>query len=246
MSDLILTEQAVPPTPAAGKADIYVDSVTKMLSMKNDAGIVSSYSQHDGWISDPFTWTYASASSFTVDGNRTAIFIFGIRLKWVQSAAVKYGIVASSSYSAGTNLTTVNIIENSNFTVLNAAITNNYYSYLDLPFAFPGRFNYAPTLTGLSGYSNALFSLSGKIMTLMFSANSINVTTTAPNFTLPTGLVPMFSLPMPLSIQVGGVWIVSAFSLYAPSSIYKTAALGAWLGTETSVSIRLSVSCLIA
>jgi hypothetical protein len=41
MSDIILTTEVAPSTPSAGTADIYVDSTTKKLCSKDDAGVVT-------------------------------------------------------------------------------------------------------------------------------------------------------------------------------------------------------------
>lgn len=41
MADILLDVQSPPPTPAAGQAVIYVDSVSKRLSTKDDAGLVA-------------------------------------------------------------------------------------------------------------------------------------------------------------------------------------------------------------
>ena len=102
-----------------------------------------------GWINDANTWTYASASTFTVAGDQRATFTKGTRLKWTQTT-VKYGVVASSSYNAGTDTTTVTIVVNTDYTIANAAISANYFSYLDNPLNWPGWFNYTASYTGFS------------------------------------------------------------------------------------------------
>lgn len=43
MADFMLTTQAAPATPTAGSAMVYVDSTTKKLATKDDAGVVVSY-----------------------------------------------------------------------------------------------------------------------------------------------------------------------------------------------------------
>lgn len=100
-----------------------------------------------GWIPSPLTWTYASASSFTVAGDVTAILTKGTYLKFTQTTT-KYAVVASSSYSSPN--TTVNIIVNTDYTIANAAISNPYYSYAANPQGWPGWFNYNPTRFGYS------------------------------------------------------------------------------------------------
>jgi hypothetical protein len=98
----------------------------------------------DGWIDDQFeTWTYASASTFTVPGDQTARFTIGTKLKFTQTS-VKYAVVLASSYSAPN--TTVTIMVNTDYTIANAAISANYHSYATNPQGWPGWFNLtAPT-----------------------------------------------------------------------------------------------------
>jgi hypothetical protein len=98
----------------------------------------------DGWTADTNTWTYASASTFTVSGDLTAIFQTGTKLKFTQTTT-KYAVVISSSYSAPN--TTVTIAVNTDYTIANAAITSPNYSYLENPQGWVGWFNYTPTIT---------------------------------------------------------------------------------------------------
>lgn len=99
----------------------------------------------DGWINDTNTWTFATASTFTIAGDQTAIFTKGTKLKYTQTTA-KYAYVASSSYGAPN--TTVTIMISSDYTLANAAITSPAYSYADNPQGFPGWFNFTPTYGG--------------------------------------------------------------------------------------------------
>lgn len=102
----------------------------------------------DGWVDDSAaTWTYASATTFTVTGDRTAIFSKGTRIKLTQTTA-KYFVVVGSSHAAGT--TTVTISGGTDYTLTNAAISANYYSYTSNPQGYPDWFAYTPTWTGAS------------------------------------------------------------------------------------------------
>lgn len=102
----------------------------------------------DGWTADVNTWTYASATTFTITGqNLTTTYTKGTRLKLTQTT-VKYFVVVGSSFGGGN--TTVTITGGSDYTLANAAITANYYSYQASPQGYPGFFNYTPTATGLS------------------------------------------------------------------------------------------------
>lgn len=103
--------------------------------------------QWDGWITVSDTWTYASATSFTISGvDRTAIFKPGTLLKFTNNSITVYGTVSSSSFSTNT---TVNLMTNADYSINNSAITNPQYSYMRPP-DFPSAFNYAPSWGGFS------------------------------------------------------------------------------------------------
>lgn len=105
------------------------------------AGIPSPGS--DGWVTSADTWVYASASTFTISGvDRTAIYTKGTRLRFKQGGAYKYAVVLSSSFSTNT---TVTIAINTDYTIANATITDNYYSYQISPQGYPDWFAYTPT-----------------------------------------------------------------------------------------------------
>lgn len=96
----------------------------------------------DGWTTSTDTWTYASASTFTIAGvDRTAIYTKGTRLKFTQTT-VKYAVVVASSFSTDT---TVTIAVNTDYTIANATITAPYYSHQNGPAGYPVLFNWTPT-----------------------------------------------------------------------------------------------------
>lgn len=98
-----------------------------------------------GWVDPSEAWTYVSASTFTVPGDQTIKYSKGTRLKFTQTT-VKYAVVISSSYGAPN--TTVTILVNTDYTIANAAITANYYSYAINPQGYPDWFiKAAPTFT---------------------------------------------------------------------------------------------------
>lgn len=102
-----------------------------------------SLSAEEGWIESNDTWVYASASTFTIAGvDRTTTYQKGTKLRWKQGGGYKYGVVASSSFSTNT---TVTIIVNTDYTIANAAITDNDFSYIESPVGFPSGFAYTPT-----------------------------------------------------------------------------------------------------
>lgn len=79
-----------------------------------------------GWITANETWTYASASTFTISGDKTTKYTVGMRLKLTQTT-VKYFTITAISYSAPN--TTVTVDGGGDYTVANAAITANFYSW---------------------------------------------------------------------------------------------------------------------
>jgi len=78
-----------------------------------------------GWITANETWTYASASTFTISGDKTAKYSVGMRIKLTQTS-VKYFIITAISYSAPN--TTVTVDGGGVYTVANAAISANFYT----------------------------------------------------------------------------------------------------------------------
>lgn len=81
-----------------------------------------------GWIFDSlYTWLYASATSFTVNGvDVTAQFPAGTRLRISQGGTVKYFVVKSSSFSTNT---TVVVDGGPSYTLTNVAIDFPAFSY---------------------------------------------------------------------------------------------------------------------
>lgn len=150
-------------------------------------GWMAASSSSDGWVDDTaHTWTYASASSFTIAGvDLTTTFTKGTRLKFTQTT-VKYATVASSSFSTDT---TVNIIVNTDYTIADAAISVNYYSYQSKPQGYPYWFNWTPTWGGFSSDpSNQIckYSVIGNMCTFYITGgNSGTSNATTFTFTAP-------------------------------------------------------------
>ncbi len=76
------------------------------------------------WMLLSLTFNYVSANSFTVNGNQTDIYVSTRRIKGNLSGSTIYSEVLSSSYNAGTNLTTVSILD----AVLNNTLVSVEYS----------------------------------------------------------------------------------------------------------------------
>jgi len=139
----------------------------------------------DGWVADTATWTYASASTFTVTGDVTATFQKGTRLRFIQTTD-KYAVVVASSHSAGT--TTVTIAVNLDYTIANAAISATYYSYAASPQGYPGWFSFTPTYTGFSSAPSAgsmRYSVIGRQITITHAQNAGTSNATGFTMTIP-------------------------------------------------------------
>lgn len=140
-----------------------------------------------GWVAVPGTVTYVSATSFTISGDLTAIFKLGVKVRLVNSTT-KYGYVLGSTYSSPN--TTVNLVPNSSYSLISAAITGLKVSYAAPP-DFPEWFNYVPTLTNLtlgSGTISAKFrirSRGGAEIQVLINLGSDSVMGTSPTFSLP-------------------------------------------------------------
>jgi hypothetical protein len=145
----------------------------------------------DGWISSiSETWTYATANSFTISGDKTSVYSVGDKVKLTQSATVKYFYIYSVNYSSPN--TTVFITGGSDYTFANSAVSSNYYSKLSSPNGFPSVFRYTATQTGLiSGGPptvETFFNLNQKILTVGYNISGTSNSTSF-SITLPISSV---------------------------------------------------------
>lgn len=101
-----------------------------------------------GWMAQSETWTYVDAKTFTVLGDRTAVYTKGRRIKWTQTTP-KYGVINTSSFGGG--VTTVVICVNMDYVITNAAISANAVSDLVNPPGWPVWFNWTPVVTAQTG-----------------------------------------------------------------------------------------------
>jgi hypothetical protein len=124
-------------------AGTYEANVTDDDDIPNKKYVDDNAGSTDGWTASSDTWTYASASTFTIAGvDRTGVYVKGTKLRFKQGGSYKYAVVISSSFSTNT---TVNIAVNSDYTIANATITDNDYSYAETPQGYPTWFNWSPT-----------------------------------------------------------------------------------------------------
>jgi hypothetical protein len=147
-------------------------------------GEVKIFGANQEWIWETHTWTYASASSFTIAGvDLTYIYTKGTRLAWVEGSTGKYGVVTSSSFSTNT---TVNIAVNTDYVITNTTLANNRFSHAANPAGYPTWFNSTPVFTGFSADPTNIvnrFSVSGN--TVMWSHRELtDGTSNATGFTI--------------------------------------------------------------
>jgi len=97
---------------------------------------------YDGWQDANETWTYASATTITVPSGATSKYQKGDKIRLKQGGNYKY------FYIVGVTDTLLTVTGGSNYTVADAAITDNYYSKAENPQGFPTIFGLsAPTWT---------------------------------------------------------------------------------------------------
>lgn len=138
----------------------------------------------DGWIDPNETWTYASATTFTISGDKTSVYSKGDKLKLTQTT-VKYFYVVGVSF--GGSDTTITITGGSDYTLANASITLNKYSKSVTPNGFPVWFNYTPSSFG--GFSvnpsgaAYRFKIEGLLLTLK-GRQTVDGTSNGTNFTM--------------------------------------------------------------
>lgn len=121
----------------------------------------------DGWISASEAWTYASASTITVPSGAASKYTKGDKIKITQTTVKYFYIIAVAD-------TTLTVTGGADYTVANAAITNNYYSHQITPVGFPLSFSLGtPTFTSTGTAftnqpqnNNWKFHISGSLCTI--------------------------------------------------------------------------------
>ncbi len=201
---------------ASNIPQIAVDAKGRITSASN---VSISGAAADGWTSDAtYTWTYASASTFTIAGvDLTAQFKPGTLLKFTQTT-VKYAVVVSSAFSTNT---TVTIAVNTDYTIANAAISANYYSYQANPQGHPGWFAYSCVPTGWQATPTQITSRYGTVGRLCTVIVDVTGTSNATS----AGV----TVPFPIGTGAGcaaamGVTIDNGVVLATPGRVSWTAA----------------------
>lgn len=220
------------------------NSSTKLATQQSIKAYVDSKVNTDGWKLSADTWTYASASTFTIAGvDRTATYTKGTRLKFTNST-VKYATVASSSFSTDT---TVTIVVNTDYALANAAISSAYYSYELSPQGYPTWFNITPTTSNISGFSSIAgyiykYKIEGASCTIWLhiqgTSNSASFAVTVPL----TSITSSTTMDSPAIVLDNGTWqaavgalgVVSNTTTFPIGKTIGSIAGGTYAGFTTS------------
>lgn len=136
---------------------------------------------YDGWQDANETWTYASATTFTVASDVTDKYQKGDKIKFTQATdGVKYMYIIGVSESGGT--TTITVTGGSDYDLDNEAITANYYSKMENPQGFPDWFNWTPSFTGFSSDPGGEYEFCIKGSTCFINVSGTNGTSNSSVF----------------------------------------------------------------
>lgn len=165
---------------AANPVDFGSEALTSLAAGTNSTD-AANLSQTQAWILDSNSWTRSTNTTFTISGNVTATYGPGVAVKWAESGVQKYGVVTSSSYSAGT--TTVTIASTSDYAMAaNPDASSNYYSF-GVPRDFPDAFTWSGiALTGFASsptvdVANFTLKPGRRIFVCFYFAGTSNATT---------------------------------------------------------------------
>lgn len=124
-----ITELAENTIPAIGDLLVMVDDplgtpITKKIKLES-LGFI------DGWTLANETWTYATASTITVPTGATSRYQVGDKIKLTQTTVKYFRVVTVAD-----TLLTVTGVGFNTYTVVNAAISANYYSRSEAPLGY--------------------------------------------------------------------------------------------------------------
>lgn len=118
-----------------------------------------------GWKYSNETWTYASASTFTITGDKTAKYQKGMKIKLTNNSTINTYYIVSVVYSAPN--TTITIAGETD--LVNSVITGGYYSSEYCPLGFKvGEIWYKA-----KAYANTTQNLAGNVPTVITANTEI-------------------------------------------------------------------------
>jgi len=115
--------------------------IDEIIATQTALGITGAFNFLDktGWISASETWTYASATTITVPSDARLKYGKGDKIRLKQGGDWKYYYIIDVAE------TVLTVTGGSDYTVANAAITDNYYSKVENPLGFPASFTFTAT-----------------------------------------------------------------------------------------------------
>ncbi len=204
------------PTMSALAGSELVTGVQSAANKNATPDLLATYVQ-TGWAAAGETWTFATASTFTVSGDVTGKYAVGDRLKLTQTTT-KFFYIVGLSFSAGT--TTITVTGGSDYSLANAAITSPFFSKFAEPPGFPFWFNWSPTLTGFGTNPTTAvyqFCIVGRICTLAIRQQGTGSVSNANTFAI--------SLPVTAATVSGHFWTGTGLPFDNSLAVSTTAAL---------------------
>lgn len=197
---------------------------TKVKSPQTDLELLA------GWFTLPVALTYSSATVVNASIDLTTYIQKGDKIRFKQGAGYKYGyIIAISS-------TQLTITGGSDYTIVNASITDIWFSKVHTPQGFPVWMNYAVSWLGNSGVNPDIGNgvLSGKFkIDGVFCEYEVNIVMGSTTTYGSGGVVYIVGLPLSSAdsnIFHGNAWISQ---LKSPYGQVPARHRGTWL--ETSI-----------
>lgn len=205
-------------------------SVTNAVitDMRTVVGVAAS-STADGWVSAGETWTYASATTFTISGDSSTRYSPGDKIRLSQSTT-KYFYITGVAFSAGT--TTITINGGTDYVLTNATISSNYFSKATSPNGFPQHFNFTTTHGGYSvvpsGGKNR-FSMAGRTVEVRASdtGGTSNATTT-------TYVLPVTSANQGDQVIGVGVGVNNGSAVWSNGTVTANSTTLSWFNQGTT------------
>lgn len=149
------------------------------------------------WIPMP-ELTYVSATSATAAGDWTALIPIGAKVRLQQGAGYKYFYIIATSFGGGN--TTFTLTGGSDYTLVNAAITDADYSAHECPVGHPIWFAYTPTFTGFSAAP------ASPVCTFMIKGRGVFVNVRMPNGGTSDATTFTMSAPVTAATRANAFW----------------------------------------
>lgn len=149
--------------------------INDVQTLSNKTLLSPNYSgSNTGWVMSDKTWTYSSATSFSVSGDARLYISKGDKIKLTQGGATKYYYVTGLTYSSPNTTITIlgdyNTSTSSYINLINSTITDCYYSHEANPIGFPYAFNFSPTFVGMQVGSYVYkYNIQGNVVNIRFS-----------------------------------------------------------------------------